>query len=367
MILTNSSMNTYRRCPRMFAYQYVWLLTGPREPGALAIGSSVHEGLDLLAQGATDTAARVAVLRCYDKIAAKSIDDASDEIKQRWGYDRAKAYALLQGYLEHYKHDDIKHLDSEMEFVMALKNPSNGQESAMFLLGGKLDGIIESGGVQELMEHKTTSDDVDSPTSIYWRKLAIDPQLTTYWDAAHAMGFDVQRVRYNVLRKPSVRPKTVPLLDANGLKVVVDANGNRAFTKPTKKLPMGKPRQSAAKGMSVQSRPETPEEYGTRLTQELVSASDQYYHRRVIMLKPDSVEEARYDRWDTSVAIGSSMASGKWGRNTCSCSMWNRTCPFFDLCVNNWHDGDDLPIGFNRKERAHEELTEKTNEGDKNC
>ena len=111
-----------------------------------------------------------------------------------------------------------------------------------------------------LLETKTSSEDL-SPGSTFWKRTILDPQLSLYLPAIRKLGHDPRGCIYDVLRKPDQRPGTIPLVDETGTKIVHDAAGQRVRTKDGKKW-----RQTGDTelGYVLQSRPETPEEYGHR-------------------------------------------------------------------------------------------------------
>ncbi len=63
----------------------------------------------------------------------------------------------------------------------------------------------EKNGSVILVEHKTTSEDIEI-TSDYWLKLMLDGQISQYYLGAKALGYEVTECLYDVIRKPSMRP-----------------------------------------------------------------------------------------------------------------------------------------------------------------
>jgi hypothetical protein len=69
-----------------------------------------------------------------------------------------------------------------------LINPATGRASQTRQLGGKLDVLVRDQDSRALIiEHKTSSEDL-GPGSDYWRRLRMDPQISTYFVGARALG-----------------------------------------------------------------------------------------------------------------------------------------------------------------------------------
>jgi hypothetical protein len=163
-------------------------------------------------------------------------------------YILAKVAATFEAYCWYYQAETTVWPHVEVPFELPLRNPKTGGVSRTFNRGGKIDAID---GEHRLWEMKTTRDDISSGSD-YWLRLQHDPQLSLYWSAAHELGFSTEAAVYDVVGEPQQRPKQIPELDENGLKIVIlDATGERVFNKN------GTPRQTAGEGLSLVSRPET--------------------------------------------------------------------------------------------------------------
>lgn len=231
--LTHSRMSCYKTCPKKHYFSYELGIRPERSPDFFTFGSAFHLGLDLRAQG-------------------KSIDDAilgatagygtlpnwcqSDEQIHAWKVARETVAALLAGYFWYWERPEIpdalrptKVIATEQAFTMPIRNPDTGASARNFVAAGKCDKIVELGdGRLAVMEHKTTGDDI-SPTSDYWKRLKIDQQISLYYMAARDRGYNVETVLYDVVRKPGIAPKPIPVLDEQGFKIVLDPSGQRAY------------------------------------------------------------------------------------------------------------------------------------------
>lgn len=329
-VITNSELSTYRRCPREHHYAYALGYRPVEDAEALRFGNMIHRGLELLWSGA----------HLSDAIAA-ACKGAAD------AYEAAKARVLLLGYVERWGAEHFGEVVSvEREFRAPLVNPETGAASRTFELGGKLDVLLRD----RFVEHKTTSEDI-GPGSVYWRRLQLDSQVSTYYAGARALGHEVRGCIYDVIRKPGLRPSAVPLTDADGVKIVHDASGARVRTKDGKKW---RESSDTAQGYVLQTRPETPDEYGDRLAADVAANPDRYYQRgEVVRLQAEELE-AQADAWQVARAMREAELAGFAPRNVDACAR-GRICSYFEVCAGAASLDD--AARFQRLEHVHAELS----------
>jgi hypothetical protein len=205
-----------------------------------------------------------------------------------------------------------------------------------------------------LFETKTTSEDIEQG-STFWKRTTLDPQLSLYLPAIRKLGHDPRGCIYDVLRKPDQRPSSIPLLDESGLKIVHDeaGNGGRVRTKDGKKW-----RQTgdAAIGYVLQSRPETPEEYGQRCLEAIADNPSKYYARGVVVRLEADEREAAQDMWNTASLMRDARRLNMYPRNVDACVSWGRECEYLSVCAGMMDLND--PLFFRFEEDVHEELAE---------
>jgi hypothetical protein len=243
---------------------------------------------------------------------------------------------------------------SEEAFAVPIINPDTGRASRTFIFAGKIDRRIAlEDGRAAVMENKTTSDDIQ-PDSDYWKRLRVDTQIARYVLAARSQGHAIDTVLYDVTKKPGMRPGSVPLVDGEGVKIVLGPDGTRVRTKDGKKY-----RETADKelGYVLQSRPERPDEWGARLHKDIAENVDKYFARREIPRTDMDLAEARRDLWDAAQVLHACDKENRWPRNSSACIGFGR-CQYLDLCSENWTPGesDVIPEGFVRVDDTHQEL-----------
>jgi hypothetical protein len=330
-------MKTFRRCAREHHYSYELGYRALFEDAVLRFGSLVHLGLE---------AWWCAVINRLEAAYAAMQGEADP-------YDRERAYAMLAGYDVRWSDEPYDVIAVELEFRAPLVNPETGAASRTYELAGKLDVLVRDrrDALTYKVEHKTSSEDI-GVGSTYWKRLTLDPQISTYYEGARSLGYDPAGCLYDVLGKPGLRPSAVPLVDADGVKIVHDASGERVRTKDGKKW-----RQTgdAELGYVLQTRPETPEEFGQRLRDAIAGEPDRYYQRGTIVRLEADEREAAFDRWHTARLIREAQLAGRHPRNPDGCIRYNRTCSFFEVCCGT-ASLEDTTL-FRRVRNVHEELS----------
>lgn len=310
-LLTHSRMATAKTCLKKhyFAYE-LGIRPEGYESKPLRIGTAVHIGLDMHAQGHDWSAIANAVQREYAGPPA-----CGDTVE--WEVECVTVLRLLHGYFWRWENDGIEVVATEQEFKLPLVNPTTGHKSTTAMVAGKIDKIIRlPDGRLAIMEHKTTSDSLDTGSD-YWARLRLDQQISLYMLAARALGHDVQTVLYDVIRKPSIAPK------------IVDRKTGRR---------------------------ESPEEFGDRLTTDLGTRPDFYFGRREIPRLEADLTEFQAELWDQHKTLSTCRKYGRWYRNTNACLHPYR-CDYFELCSNGIDASETVPLGFVKLTNCHPELS----------
>lgn len=326
--LTVSRLRAFRMCGRNYEYKYLVGLVPNRESEALVTGRLFHQALHEIATGQSIDVAIESVWSYF----GAAIEQAEDA-------DEARALAiqdvtirtLLHGYQWRWGNDPIQILASEKRAPRRpLTNPATGRTSRRWHLDGVIDKLIYYRGSEMVMEHKTTSQSIDSD-SPYWRRLQLDAQISQYVIIARELGLEVQSVLYDVVRKPTIKPKTVALADGRDLKIVLDQGGERVLNKN------GSPRQTGDTklGYTLQVRPETAEEYAKRIAKDIEVNYDNYFRRIEVARTEDELKAHMADAWNDALAISDARKRGHFCRDTdrCITPLTNHRCPFLPICT----------------------------------
>jgi hypothetical protein len=344
--LTNSCVSCARRCLRQFYYRYILGIGRLKIGGALRIGGAFHKGAELWRKGTPADEAITAAVAGY--LECPEWADVTE-----WSIECVTVRGLLRAYMEHYAGDQLEYVAVEVPFRLPLCNPDSFGKSRTFDWAGKIDAIVKWEGRTVLSEIKTTGDSIE-PDSDYWQRLRIDPQPSGYVLASRELGYDVQSVIYDLIRKPSIRPLAIPLTDDSGTKIVLNAAGERVKTKDGRKF---RETADAALGYALQTRPETPEEFEARLYQDCKDRPSHYFARREIPRLEDSLEEYKRELWQASQLILECKRHGIWIRNVSKATCTG--CEYFDPCTNSIKlDINNLPPQFQVLPSLYAELEE---------
>ena len=301
--LTHSRMSSAKTCLRKHFFRYENGIRKLYEGEALIIGREIHDAID-----------KGEVPVVPDPPADMTDSEALDAYFVTW----AKIRGLVEGYLEFWSDDNCEILASEIEFEMPIINPESGRSSRTFNARGKIDRIVKlPDGRVAILELKTTSENLDRGSD-YWRRLQLDQQISLYWIGAKSLGHEIQTILYDVIRKPSIRPKLI--------------------------------------GKGDDKHRETAEEYRERLVADINERPEFYFARDEVPRLQSDIEEFQQELWDQSKVLNECQKNGFWYRNTNACLHPFR-CEYFDICHMDFKEGDPLPEGFVRAERQHEELS----------
>lgn len=352
-LLTASRLKVARSCRRQHHLQFDLGYRAAVEPEVTRFGSLAHVGLEWWWRGAQSGVTGDALLETAlapMRASAKPETDA---------FELVRAEVLLTGYHLRWEADLVHYevLAVEAQFECDLVNPLTGSASRTWRLGGKIDVVVRDrrDGKVLVVEHKTSSEDV-SQGSEYWRRLRMDGQVSVYYEGARALGYDVAGCLYDVLSKPGIRPGSVPLVDDQGVKIVLDAAGQRVKTKDGKKW---RETGDSAQGYVLQVRDETPEEFRQRLAETVGKDPDRHFARGDVVRLEQEMKDALLDVWQLGQELRQAELAKRHPRNPDACTKWGRLCPFFDVCTSQAPDEVlNDPARFRRSDLVHPELAD---------
>lgn len=176
-LISVTELRTRMRCRREHQYAYVMRRRPAEKAEPLELGTLVHRGLEEWWTTRGNFDAAITAIRSVESDPWLAV----------------QAEGMLVGY--HARWHETARRYEPLEVEDFFRVPRNGYD-----LGGAMDAVVrerDTGRVL-LVEHKTTGADI-SPDSSYWAKLAIDPQISLYVEAA---GRPVDAVLYDVIQKP---------------------------------------------------------------------------------------------------------------------------------------------------------------------
>lgn len=181
-----------------------------------------------------------------------------------------RMWALDSAYRKHYANEPYRALEGEKEFTI---------DELGYKLAGKVDLIVEDEEKNVwLMEHKTASAMPDE------KSIKHDPQVLNYL-LAHP---EVKGLIYNVLVKPRHKQK----------------------------------------------KDETEIDFQTRIEEELLSSSDKYFKRIVVLRDEATMRLAQHRNDEVATSIAFAKERNFWPQNPYACHKFGQTCEFYDVCTN---------------------------------
>lgn len=297
-LVTNSRLRAYRRCPRYHDISYVQGYRPVETSAAMYFGTLVHLGLE--GWWGSGLPFALSKMRAVE----------SDE------WELIKAEELVRGYDFRWRDENWETVAVEQEFRVPLSDIAD--------MGGKIDAIARRNGQIYIIEHKTSGEDI-SPGSAYWQRLTLDSQISTYLRAVP----DAVGVLYDVLLRPTINPyKATP-------------EASRKYTQARKLY------------ANQRANDETPDEYRTRLREDIAAAPNKYYQRGTVVRTAEETAEALLDcqEWAKRALDG-----GHAPKNPENCKMYGSVCSYLPVCCGTATLDDKLK--YRKVETVNEELNQ---------
>lgn len=321
-VVTNSELRAFRACPRRHRYGYRMMRRPRVDREALRFGSLWHHGQEAWWGTEGDASARLEAGLARMRADEENVDP----------YALVLAEELLLAYTARWGDAGLRTVAVEQAFEVPLVNPETGAASRTYRIGGKVDAIVaDAEGRLHLLEHKTSSSDIEAGSAYWTRVRALDTQISLYLAGARAAGYDVQDCIYDVVRKPGIRPlKATPV-------------ESRKYT---------------AKGIlyaNQRERDETPEEFRVRLREDICERPERYFARgEVVRLEADERDHA-FDTWQLARMMREAELAGFAPKNPDACASFGG-CPYLAVCQGEASIDDDSL--FRTAHTPHEELAE---------
>lgn len=332
---TNSSLATFRECPRKYDLTYNLLLEpdreGEREP--LAVGTAWHVGMEH-----RESPERYSRLRAA----------APTEL---WA---EKLSVLAAAHDWYWQSQPIEFMQHEFTFEVELDG---------IVLRGQIDGIVTTpDGRTGLIEFKTTGDSLDGS---YFDRLRLDTQVGLYALATQSLGlFSGRRpdfILYDVVRKPTINPKGIAKKDVTWMRRQLD-DGDRCTyygLEFGEMLPGGVDDVLQA----LDNARECPRLYAARLRADIGERPEYYFARREVHRTADDYAallediRAQLRMLHDIECLEPGDERPFYPRNPNACTMYG-TCELFGICSHNAYPkpGDPPPQGFRVRAHRHPEL-----------
>lgn len=314
MRLSNSKVNTFRRCPKRFEYKYEQKLTPKRRKVALERGDWLHQMLQAHYEGKDWK-------RLWLKL-RKQFNNLFEEEREDLGDLPGETARIMTSYLRRWAKEDRQYtvIDAELDEIITMRN---GVEFNFII-----DLVVEDdlGGLW-LWDHKTVKSFMDPDFML------LDSQLARYFWAAEKMGYGPLRgVVFNELR---TKPPAIPaLLQGGGLSQRKNIDTDYATYY----------REIQRHGLD-------PEPYAD-LLHRLRHNEGRFFRRTVMPRDKALTKRTMLDLLQTGEEIEANQARGRFPRTVNKTCDWD--CDYKDLCITELFGGDPsslIKANFERRKK----------------
>lgn len=315
--VSNSKLNTFRRCPNKFRYKYVMKLDRKARSIQLERGSWMHDLLMTHADGEQWQARHLELTKQFYLLWEEEREELGDLPKE---CDR-----IMRAYLRTYKDDAERYVvvDTEMDEIIEMPNGLRVQII--------IDKIVEdkhNGGLWAV-DYKTRKsfDDVEN--------MMLDPQLTLYFWGLEKMGYTpLLGGMYDEIR---TKAPAVPNLNKDGSlskRKDIDTDLYTYYRE-------------------VRRHSLDPTDYSEILQLIARRQKDKFFRRTPIPQDPPVVRTTMREAVMTANSILRAEAKSQFPRTTDKSCKW---CDFKNICITELYGGDPEPIiKMDFKQRTREE------------
>lgn len=205
-----------------------------------------------------------------------------------------------------------------------LTNPDTGHNSRTWSTVGIIDKLGMENSQSVIWDHKTTSSDISDPAGPYWRQLSIADQPSHYELLLLQHGERPSRVVWDVVRKPSIKPKQISKKDRERIVEFGEYCGFALSREALKSAP------------TIER--ESGEFYQYRVAQSCLDDPMRYFARRDTPRTNEQLAEYASELWEIGQVMRDDRRRGTAFKNASSCFQYNTPCEFLSLCT-----GEDLP------------------------
>ena len=258
----------------------------------------------------------------------------------------AKCIGLMVGYDKRWLEETVATFDVDgIEYFVEsdLWNPETNRKSRSFRIAGILDisATRKDNGHRVIMDHKTTSDDIEDAAGPYWMQLVVEAQPSHYMLLEWLNGRKVDDAIWDVVRKPAIRPRKVSKVDASAVAV-----SGRYFNAEMPDASLRYLRENLHEDGVL---------YSARLAH-LCGTEEpkRYFARRSVPRMDSELREWAIELWGHSQDVLYARRDNRWPKNAKACIAYSRPCMYLGIC-----SGYDTPNSdkWIKKQQVHNELT----------
>ncbi len=246
----------------------------------------------------------------------------------------AMAHGLMIGYdarwYETQKTLDLTAVEHPAEGW--LLKPDSSARSRTWRVAGVLDKLCDESGETVLFDHKTTSSDISDPSGMYWRQLAVASQATMYELLMHQNGVRLDKIIWDVIRKPQIKPKQIAAAELRRMR---DSGEYCGFAINGETI-----------DCATQDGREGPELFSLRVAADCLDHPERFYARRGVPRTSDQLLEYAVELWHIGEQMRDDRRRSVHPRNSQACYSYGTPCEYLSLCAAN-----DLPTSDRWQQR----------------
>jgi hypothetical protein len=304
--ISNSKLQTYRRCPNKYRYKYVLKLRPKARKLPLERGSWIHELLMVHNDG-EDWRRRHLEL-------TKKFQSLWEEEREELGDLPGEAARIMRAYLRTYKSDSERYrvIDSELDEIVTLPNGLRLNVIVDVVLEDVIDGGIW------LRDYKTRDKFTRS------ENMMLDPQMTLYFWSMEHMGYKpIRGAQYDEIRTKAPTP---PHLNKDGSLSKAKSIDTDVWTYM---------REVKRYGLD-------PNDYTDILRHIAVNQKDRFFRRTPIPQDPPVVKTTMKEAVQTAQEIQQAELKDRFPRTFDTSCTWQ--CEYRDLCIAELFGGNIDPL-----------------------
>ncbi len=368
--LSTTAVSCFKMCPMRYFYRYILRLLPELESESQRFGTNWHKIMEILGSsvepGGELPLSKVAnhLNETYGQIPGGV--DPTD-----WMTEKVKLLYSAYAYVQYYKDHPQTVLACELPFHLPFVH--GGRKIRGVSLIGKIDKLLlDTTGLPKILilDHKATTRSITEDAD-FWKKFAMDIQTRFYPYGLREMArqgqFDMAGcdlgVEIDAFHKPGISPKKIT--QGESKQFVKDGlycgqKFNVAIAEIHDDTPDSKAKftccvnndwtevEPGAKEGTFAIR-ETPEMYGARLLQEIMSKPGYYFERRPIPRLDIELDAFHIELLGIVTAIRAFDRLNLWYRNELACEATFK-CEYCSLCYNNVNPEKETTLpGFIRR------------------
>lgn len=296
--ISHHSSSIARGCWKKYYWHYLEGLKPIQKTHALILGKIIHKAFELYYTGGTDAECIQYIKEAYEEELTKTeLVDQEDLIVSKY---------IALGMWSFYPYKDLSEFTdcvSEKEFKVVLAR----KRGVRFV--GRIDGLIKKDGLWWVREFKTTG---LTPRQFRGR-CNTSSQATGYVYACRKLGFDVQGILYDCIKKPLLRKRVGETAQNFGQRIMVD------YLEDAKKK------------------------------EEDRKAYTRHYEYR----SNTQMNHWIKDMGDLADDIRTREKTNKWYRNLDNCWKYNRLCSYAKVCFMEHPDSLTLQLYYEQTGGKH--------------